>query len=99
MTGLSSRFILYKEDEGEDTTNRPTVYEAMKYHNFIEEMLGNEVFVKEKIPESVYQAMLVARDTLCWTLGHDSNGSFPINLGQWSEDYAEFLDIQDRYDS
>jgi len=99
MSGLSSRFIMYKEMEGEDTTNRPTIYEGRKYHDLIEEMLSDEDFVRERLPDAVVQAMIVARDTLCWTLGHDSNESFPINLNKWANDFTDFRGLEDIYDN
>lgn len=93
----TSRYILYKETEDEGL-NRPTVYEAATYHDLIEDMLGNEEFMSA-IPYETRQAMLVVRDTLCWTLGHDSNASLATNLRSWSDLYNEFMDMDESFDS
>jgi hypothetical protein len=97
MTGLSSRFILYKETEDEEN-NRPTIYEGNNYHDMINAMLHDDEFMELQDPE-VASAIQVARDVLCWTLGHDHNTNLAENLHLWSEAYSAHCGTTDSYDN
>lgn len=97
MTERFSRFILYKAEDDEES-NLPTTYEAREYHDVIGDMLEDNEFMR-LMPHDTALAMQVVMDTLCWTLGHDENGNLAINLGKWTEAYADFRGSEESYDN
>ncbi len=102
MSGLRSRYILYRElDEGEipeEATNRPTTYEAKRYHDYLEEMLQDEGFLHH-IPMDMAEAMSLVHDVLCWTLGHDNNGDMGHNMTKWAKMHKNYLHVKDDFDN
>ena len=48
MSGLNSRYILFKEVRDEDDmTNRPTTYEADQYHDLLRRMREDDKFMAQ----------------------------------------------------
>jgi len=64
----------------------PTNHEREEYHDFLEKFIDSDFF--EGLPYDTKQAVVVARDTLCWTLGHE-NGAFETNLAVWSDFFKD----------
>lgn len=94
---IFSRYIMYKEhpDEG---GNRPTVYEAEKYHDLLANMLQSEEF-RATLSSDEVTVMAVAHDILCWTLGHDNNGTLEIQLRKWGKQLDDFNGARDHFDN
>ena len=97
MKGSSSRFILYKETEDEEN-NRPTIYEGNSYHDTINDILHDEEFMGLQ-DDDTRLAIQVARDTLCWTLGHDHNNNLAVNLRDWVDAYQAHCGTSDSFEN
>ena len=99
MSGLNSRYILFKEVRDEDDmTNRPTTYEADQYHDLLRRMREDDKFMAQ-LPHDIKQAMAIVQDVLCWTLGHDSNPNLEDNLIGWARSYQDFVGEENTYDN
>ena len=74
----------------------PTAYEREEYHDFLDEFIESSLF--DDLNKETQQAVLVCRDTLCWTLGHE-NGAFENNLKAWSDYFKDHYDIGDSFNN
>ena len=102
-----SRYILYKKDEQGDNRfilysenekgggNRPTVYEARRYHNLLEDMMESPFY--QTLTDPARMSLQLIHDVLCWTLGHDNNPSLEKNLGAWVQAYDDFGDTEEDF--
>lgn len=79
-------------DHGE--VPKPTLYEREEYHDFLERFMASDFF--EALPNDTQLAVIVCRDTLCWTLGHE-NETFALNMGSWSEYFKNHHGKQDSF--
>ena len=86
--------VLFRQvpDHGEGPV--PTIHEREEYHNFLEHFIDTDIF--SSLPEETQTAILVSRDTLCWTLGHE-NGAFELNIHNWSEFFKDHYNLDDSF--
>ena len=73
---------------------KPTVHEREEYHDFLEKLLSLAAF-NDMTPET-QQAVIVVRDTLCWTLGHP-NESFATNMRGWAKYFKDQRNLNDSF--
>ena len=76
------------------SVRKPTAHEREEYHDFLEKLMSSAFFVD--LPEDTQQAVIVVRDTLCWTLGHP-NESFAANMRSWAIYYKNQRNLNDTF--
>lgn len=82
-------------DDGQ--MRRPTIIEIAQAHDLLGDIMDSEM--AKELSDDVKQAMLIARDTLCYVLGHEKNPAFAENLMQWAEAYYNSIGRNERFDN
>ncbi len=77
---------LFGPSPDHEQVTRPTEYEQQEYHDFLERFMSSQCY--QGLPAETKLAVVVCRDTLCWTLGH-ANETFATNMRSWGSYFTD----------